>query len=66
MDQLEKKGVTIRTESTEASWFATLLITLLPWVLIIGFFVYSSKKFQERMGGGGAGLFKFGKSKAKL
>lgn len=66
MEQLEKKGVTIRTESTEASWFATLLITLLPWVLIIGFFVYSSKKFQERMGGGGAGLFKFGQSKAKL
>jgi cell division protease FtsH len=62
---LEKKGVTVKAEVEKRSWFTLLLINLLPWVLILGFFIYTSKKFQERMGGGG-GLFSFGKSKAKL
>ncbi len=64
---LEKKGVVIHAEEEERSWFTTILISMLPWVLLIGFFVYSSKKFQERMGmGKGGGVFGFGKSKAKL
>jgi cell division protease FtsH len=65
---LEKNEVTIKAESEERSWFVTLLISLLPWVLIIGFFVWSSKRLQERMGGfaKGGGPFGFGKSKAKL
>lgn len=62
---LEKNNVTIRAESDKQSWFMNLLVGLLPWLLIIGFFVYSSKKFQERMGGPGS-PFSFGKSKAKL
>jgi cell division protease FtsH len=65
LPMLEKKGVVIQVESTEQSWFSTLLISLLPWVLIIGIFFYTSKKMQERMGGQG-GLFSFGRSKAKL
>jgi cell division protease FtsH len=64
---LEKNKVTINTESEERSWFATLIISLLPWILIIGFFVWSSKRLQQRMGGfGKGGPFSFGKSKAKL
>jgi cell division protease FtsH len=64
---LEKNEVTINTESEDRSWFATLLISLLPWILIIGFFVWSSKRLQQRMGGfGRGGPFGFGKSKAKL
>jgi len=64
---LEKNEVTINTESEERSWFATLLISLLPWLIIIGFFVWSSKRLQQRMGGfGKGGPFSFGKSKAKL
>ncbi len=67
MDLLEAEGVVIRAEPQEASWLSNLLIYLLPWVLIIGFFVYTSKKFQERMGGGGkGGIFGFAKSKARL
>jgi cell division protease FtsH len=65
MPVLEKNGVNIRAELNKRSWFWTLLIYVLPWVLIIGFFVYSSRKFQERMGGKG-GIFGFAKSKAKL
>jgi len=64
---LEKHEVTIHAETTGRSWIATALITLLPWLLIIGFFIWSSRKFQQRMGGGaGGGIFGFSKSKAKL
>lgn len=61
---LEKHGVAITAESQERSFVETLAITLLPWLLIIGFFVYTSRKFRERMGGGG-GPFAFAKSQAK-
>ncbi|MGD9329860.1 MAG: ATP-dependent zinc metalloprotease FtsH [Desulfobacterales bacterium] len=61
---LEKHGVAITAESQERSFIETLAITLLPWLLIIGFFVYTSRKFRERMGGGG-GPFAFAKSQAK-
>ncbi len=64
MTLLEKQDVVIHTESTQASWWGTLLISFLPWLLIIGFFIYSSRNLQRRMGGG-AGIFKFGQSKAK-
>jgi len=63
---LENKKVIINAKTEERSWLLTLVISILPWVLIIGFFVYTSKKFQERMGGTGGGPFGFGKSKAKL
>ena len=67
MSLLEEKTVTIHAKSEERSWFWSLVLSVLPWILIIGFFVYTSKKFQERMGGaGGGGPFGFGKSKAKL
>jgi cell division protease FtsH len=45
-----------------------LLISFLPWVLILGLLFYASKKMQERMTGGGkgGGIFGFSRSKAKL
>ena len=65
---LEKNDVIIRAESQRRSWFGTLIITLLPWLLIFGLFFYASKKMQERMmgGGRGGGIFGFAKSKARL
>ncbi|MFP3870327.1 MAG: ATP-dependent zinc metalloprotease FtsH [Syntrophobacteria bacterium] len=68
MQLLEDKGVTIHAKSDERSWLGTLLITLLPWILIIGLIVWSTRKFQQRMGAtrGGGGPFGFGKSKARL
>jgi len=62
---LEKNGVTINAEEGDRTWFTTLLVALLPWVLIIGIFVYSSKKLGDRIGGGG-GPFGFSKSRARL
>jgi cell division protease FtsH len=63
---LEKSSVVVNAVSQQTSLFWRLVINLLPWLLLIGFFVYSSKKFQERMGGGKEGIFGFGKSKAKV
>lgn len=60
---LEKNGVEIQAKSEEATWWLRALIGILPWMLIIGLFWYSSRKMQERMGGGG--LFGFGKSRAR-
>jgi len=62
---LEKKDVIIKVKSQEQSWLLRLIINLLPWILIFGFFIYSSRKFQERMGRKG-GIFGFSRSKAKL
>ena len=61
---LEKQRVTVRAVSPESPWFMTLLITLLPWVLIIGLIAYSSRKMRERAGGMG-NVFGFAKSRAK-
>ena len=65
---LEKHDVTISAESQKRSWFQTVLISLLPWILIFGLFFYASRKIQERMmgGGRGGGIFGFSRSKAKL
>ncbi|MFP4475536.1 MAG: ATP-dependent zinc metalloprotease FtsH [Desulfatibacillaceae bacterium] len=68
---LEDNNVTVKAVSQERGWLATLAIAILPWLLIIGLFVYASRKMQQRMGdggpmGGGGGPFGFGKSKAKL
>lgn len=62
---LEENNVSVNVESDEPSWVVSLLVNLLPWVLIIGLFIYFSRRMQERMSGGG-GPFGVGKSKAKV
>ncbi|MGQ9427544.1 ATP-dependent zinc metalloprotease FtsH [Gilvimarinus sp. F26214L] len=64
---LEERGVTITARSAqEPRWFQVLL-SVLPWLLILAFFIYSSRMLQQRMGGGGKdGFFSFSKSKARL
>jgi len=65
---LQKHKVIISAESQKGSTFWTIVISFLPWILILGVFFYISKKMQERMmgGGRGKGIFGFGQSKAKL
>jgi cell division protease FtsH len=64
---LEKHDVTIHTKEEQRSWLGPLLISVLPWVLIIGLFVYGQRRMRQQLGGGGfgGGLFGFGRSKAK-
>ena len=66
---LEEHGVEVAAEPAEPGIWARLLTGLLPWVLILGGFLYLSHRMQKRMmgddGEGGGGIFGFAKSKAK-
>ncbi len=60
------RGIEVRFEEKDSIWTQTL-IGFLPWILIIGVWLF----FMRRMQGGGAaggqkGLFSFGKSRAKM
>ncbi len=60
---LLREGVPLRAERQEQSGFQTFLVSLLPFLLLIGVWIY----FMNRMQGGGrGGAMGFGKSKAKL
>ncbi len=65
LSQLKEKKVIITIEPPEQGSVWQLLIGILPWVLIIGFWVLMMKRNQQIQGGAG-GLFAFGASKAKL
>jgi cell division protease FtsH len=65
LSQLKEKNVSITIESAEQGWVWQTVIAILPWVLIIGLWVFISRRNQQVQGGPG-GLFTFGKSKAKL
>jgi cell division protease FtsH len=62
-DLLISQGVPVKAEKQEQSGLQSFLITLLPFLLLIGVWVY----FMNRMQGGGkGGAMGFGKSKAKM
>ncbi len=62
----DAKGIRL-TYNQQSNSFVTLLISMIPWVLIIALWFFFMRRMQ---GGGGAGgqrgIFNFGKSKAKL
>lgn len=62
---LEENGVTINAESENNSPILFYVMAWLPLLLIIGLFVYFRYRMQKGMGQPGAGLFGFGKSRAK-
>ena len=62
-DLLIQNEVAIRAEQQETSGLQAFLVSLLPFLLLIGVWIY----FMNRMQGGGrGGAIGFGKSKAKL
>jgi cell division protease FtsH len=62
-DLLIQNEVAIRAEQQETSGLQAFLVSLLPFLLLIGVWIY----FMNRMQGGGrGGAMGFGKSKAKL
>ncbi len=58
----EEKGITLRYEEGDSSIWRSLIL-ILPWILIIGIFIFFMRRMQ---GGSSKGIFSFGKSKAKL
>ena len=62
-DRLIEQNVTVNAKPQEQSGFTTILMTFLPFLLLIGVWIY----FMNRMQGGGrGGAMGFGKSRAKL
>ena len=61
--KLQKSGVEIFAQNPkEPPWWMTLLSTLLPIALLVGFWYFMINQAQ----GGGGKVFSFGKSRAKL
>ena len=58
---LARQDVIVDAEQPEAGW-GTFLLTALPWLLFIAFWIWIFRTMQ----GGGNRAFQFGRSKAKL
>lgn len=63
---LQEQGITVAARSTQGSQWFHVFIAVLPWLLIIAFFVYASRILQQRMGNTKEGFLGFSKSKARL
>jgi len=61
LKKLEEKGVEIKAEAPSTNW-SGIILTSLPWVLIIVFWFFLFRQMQ----GGSKGIFSFGKSRARL
>ena len=62
IDKLNAKGVNINAKPIETSAFMTFLVGWLPFIILIGIWIF----FMRQMQGGGGKAMGFGKSKAKL
>ena len=60
-DLLQQKSVTFDSKGVGGSPWWSLLLSLLPFVLLIGFWIF----LMNRMQGGGSKVMSFGKSRAK-
>ncbi|MGD8781455.1 MAG: ATP-dependent zinc metalloprotease FtsH [Ignavibacteria bacterium] len=60
----QEKGIKFDFQKESNQWL-TVLLSFLPWVLIIGIWVLFMRRMQGGTGGT-RGIFNFGKSKAKL
>jgi cell division protease FtsH len=66
LNKLDAKNVAITVEPPEqSSQFWDFVLSMLPWVLIVGFWILMMRRAQQIQGGAG-GLFTFGQSKARL
>jgi cell division protease FtsH len=65
--KLQDKNVIINVEPSEkGSILWQIIVGVLPWVLIIGVWIYITRRAQQQIQGGPGGLFSFGASKARL
>jgi cell division protease FtsH len=59
--ELIQKNVAFDSKGTGSSWWSSLLISLLPFVILIAFWIFLMNQVQ----GGGSKVMSFGKSRAK-
>lgn len=62
-----QKGIYFTYEEADNPWWGALL-SIMPWILLIGVYVFFLRRMQMggTGGGGKGGIFSFGKSRAKL
>ncbi len=71
LDKAKAKGIPVEYRfKTTTDYFMGFLMNVLPWVLIIGFWLYMMRRMSGAAGGGsaggGGGIFSIGKSRAEL
>ncbi|MDP8206703.1 MAG: ATP-dependent zinc metalloprotease FtsH [Candidatus Electryonea clarkiae] len=59
----EDKGIQLEFQEKSTNWLGYVLSSILPWIIIIAFWLFIMRRMQ---GGGTRGIFSFGKSRAKL
>ncbi len=64
LDILSANHVAVEIKSSQTPTWLQLLMGVLPWLLIIGFFVYSGRMMRNRIGGS-SGPFSFTQSRAR-
>ncbi len=64
VSRLDEKGIAFKAQKEEQSFLLNLLISFLPFLLIVGIWIFFMRQMQGRGGGGGA--MGFGKSRARL
>lgn len=67
LDLLAEHQVDIDVRADQPPFWQQLLIGFLPWLLIIGFFIWTSRALRSKMGDGGGigGIYGFGRSRAR-
>ncbi len=60
-----EKGIDFTYEESSDAWWGAIL-SILPWILLIAFYVFFLRRMQGGAGGSKGGIFSFGKSRAKL
>lgn len=57
-----QQGVSVTVDPTHASWYSTLLTTVLPLLIIVVVLIF----FMQQTQGGGSRVMQFGRSRARL
>lgn len=66
VELLEENGVPITARESGPDLLSRMLVNFLPWLIILGIFIYFWQRMARQMSGQqGGGLFSMGKSKAK-
>ncbi|MGB5706131.1 MAG: ATP-dependent zinc metalloprotease FtsH [Arenicellales bacterium] len=60
---LEQNGVELNVQEVSSPLWITILLNTAPWLILAGFFYYSSRMLRQNLGGKGA--FGFGRSRAR-
>ena len=58
---IQESGVKFESKSPSSPWWTSALFTILPFILIIGFWIF----IMNQMQGGGSKVMSFGKSRAR-